>query len=129
MSVLLKAERKIIPAPDFVDNAGDVCGSELLHMFSLRNKVAPVCRLALVIGFFLLALAGPLAANPPIDERSMLSEIPSSGGQPLVVEVGVFIIDIDEIDRRHVNVSVSTCSWRRGGMIPALHCPSRKEKG
>ena len=131
MSVLLKAERKMYPAPDFVDNAGDARGRGLLHMYCLRNTVAPVCRpgrLALVIGFFLLALAGPLVADPPMDKSLMLSEIPSSDGKPLVVEVGVFIIDIDEIDDVSQRFSVDLFLEARWN-DPRLALPELERKG
>lgn len=114
--------------PHFVDNAGDVCGSDLLHMFGLRNTVVPVCRLALVIGFFLLALAGPLAANPLMDETLMLSEVPSSDGGPLVVEVGVYIIDIDEIDDVSQRFSVDLFLEARWN-DPRLALPESERKG
>jgi len=72
-------------------------------MFGLMHTAAPAGlwgHSALVIVFLLLALAGraALAANPVFDESVLLGERPSLDGKPVVVEVGVFVIDVDEID-------------------------------
>lgn len=85
---------------------------------------------ALVILFFLLALAcrAALAANPVIDESVRLGERPSLDGKPVLVTVGIFVIDVDEIDDVNQRFSIDlflVARWKDS----RLALPEAERKG
>jgi hypothetical protein len=85
---------------------------------------------ALVIVFLFLALVcrATLAANPVIDESVLLGERPSVDGKQVVVEIGIFVIDvyeIDDVDQRFNIDLFLVARWND----PRLALPETERKG
>ncbi|MDH3925618.1 MAG: hypothetical protein OET41_13540, partial [Xanthomonadales bacterium] len=102
-------------------------------MFSLKLAVIPAVLarsgvLLAVVLLLILASRGAWAVAPEFDPSVLLGERPSAGGEPLVVEVGAFIIDIDEIDdvNQRFNIDMFiVVRWQD----PRLALPEEERKG
>jgi hypothetical protein len=84
-------------------------------------------------GFFWLLLSASLAVGAPAAAQSapesvILGERPSMNGEPTVVELGVFVIDIDEIDDVRQRFSIDmfiVARWQD----PRFTIPEAKREG
>ena len=102
-------------------------------MFSLKLAVIPAVLarsgvLLAVVLLLILASRGAWAVAPEFDPSVLLGERPSVDGEPLVVEVGAFIFDVDEIDdvNQRFNIDMFiVVRWQD----PRLALPEEERKG
>ena len=97
-----------------------------------RTTVSGIWCVGFALFFWLILLASvsaeASAAVEASSESEMLGERPSRNGEPTVIELGVFIIDIDEIDDVNQRFSIDmflVARWQD----PRLALPEAERKG
>lgn len=84
-------------------------------------------------GVLALALLAPfsaaaLGAEPPTDESYLIGERPSVNGEPTQIEIGLFIMDVDEIDDVKQRFSIDLFLGARW-FDPRLALPESERQG